>query len=459
MLKVDVMILIILIAIVSVNISLNAQETKTRVVATGLEVPWELIWGPDDFIWITERPGRIQKINPSTGEKILLLDITDKVQDGVERGLMGMVLHPDFVNSPLVYIVFTYNSNQGTQVKVERYTYNENDNVLIFPLTIFDNIPGNSTHDGARLMIDEDMTLYLTMGDARLGGGQQLGDLAQDLSSLNGKTLRMNLDGSVPQDNPFVDDPEANPYVWSWGHRNQQGMVKANGILYTSEHGANIADELNIVVKGRNYGWPNVEGICNTPAEILFCNENDIVEPIGEYNSNSTLALCGIDYYNHNLISAWNHSILMVGLARQVLVQVKLSENGQSVEENNLYYQWQFGRLRDVCVSPDGRVFICTSERDGRGSPNEDDDQIIEISPVVSTDGENRMKFQAYPNPSNGNFRFTGFEESVTIYDQFGNKIKSVSNNWMGTDSENRFLPPGVYFARSNYQLLKLIKN
>ncbi len=443
----------------------QSQEIETKVVATGLDTPWEILWGPDNFIWTTERKGIVSRIDPETGEKFEILDITDIVHEQSESGLMGMVLHPNFTTTPHVFIVYTI-KEQGIEARIERYTYDGEN--LIDPVIIFENVPGAPTHDGARLLIDDaDMTLYFTMGDARLGSGPGNGDLAQDLSSPNGKTLRMNLDGSAPEDNPFYDVSGANPHVWTYGHRNQQGIVKANGMLYTAEHGASIADELNILEKGRNYGWPYVEGLCDKESEIDFCDENGIVEPIGEYYPDYTLALAGIDYY-HDIypmenasIKEWWNSILMVGLARARFVQAKLSEDGLTIVEENNYFENEFGRLRDICVSPDGKVYIATSNFDGRGKEpfisDPDKDKIIEIhNPYTSLSQEKNI------NPvtlSHDNLSLiidpSHFGKELAIYNLVGviissEKISSSNFNIGNLDS-------GVYFAKLDNHELKFI--
>jgi aldose sugar dehydrogenase len=179
--------------------------------------------------------------------------------------LLGMVLHPDFTNQPFVYVVYNYSSG-GYKEKVVRFSFTGT--ALNSPFTIIDNIPAASIHNGSRLVITPDLKLFITTGDAANTA------LSQNTSSLAGKILRLNLDGTVPADNPLPGNP-----VWSWGHRNPQGLVFANNILYSSEHGPNTDDEVNIIEKGRNYGWPNVAGFCNTTAEQTFCSANNVVEP------------------------------------------------------------------------------------------------------------------------------------------------------------------------------------
>jgi aldose sugar dehydrogenase len=327
---------------------------SVRTVAQNLSLPWEILWGKDDNLWITERPGRIRQINPKTGEILFTHTITEVVSNG-EGGLLGMVQHPDFLSNGYLYVVYNYNKAAVYTEKVVRFTFSNN--TLTNPITLLDNIPAANIHNGSRLLIT-DNKLFITTGDAANTA------LAQNTSSLAGKILRINLDGSVPADNPIAGNP-----VWSWGHRNPQGMVLVNNIFYTSEHGPNIEDEVNIVEKGRNYGWPNVNGPCDG-GELSFCTANNIRQPIFSSGS-STLAYCGLEYYNNARIPQWSNSLLLVTLKDQSLRQLKLSNDGLSVTSSATFFKNSFGRLRDACVSPAGRVYLCT----GNGS----NDRIIEI--------------------------------------------------------------------------------
>lgn len=303
-----------------------------------------------------------------------MLRLTDVYeQDGRETGLMGFCLHPEFPNIPYVFVSYNYLQSARILGKVVRYTYNLD--TLINPEVILDSIPGANIHTGSRLAFGPDGKLYITTGDAANP------QIAQNLQSIAGKILRINPDGSIPADNPFPGRA-----VWSFGHRNPQGLVWAeNNLLYSSEHGAQTDDEVNVILKGRNYGWPHVEGYCDAPNERLFCRENDVVEPIKAYTP--TIAVAGLAYYNHNVIPEWKNSLLMVTLnARGMdLRQLQLSALGDSVLSENIYFDQEWGRLRGICVSPWGAVFISTSNRDGRGTPGAGDDKIIEIfNPLVT---------------------------------------------------------------------------
>ncbi|TAL70412.1 MAG: T9SS type A sorting domain-containing protein [Bacteroidetes bacterium] len=449
------------------SLSSAQTELKTRDLVTGLDTPWEIIWGPDNYIWMTERYGRVSRVNPQTGELTEILRLPEVLEDG-ERGLMGMVLHPQFYsqvpeipNYPYVYLIYNYGTKADSKVKIVRYTYS--DNKLDSPVELMKDIPGAWNHDGSRLWINpNDWTLYVTMGDAAVS------DRAQNLSSLNGKILRMNLDGTIPSDNPY-----GNSYVWSWGHRNPQGLVVAKGIIYSSEHGPDTDDELNIIYKGRNYGWPNVRGFCDLPAEKTFCEQNDVVEPIACWTP--TIAAAGIDYYNYDLISDWKNSILLVALKGSKLVQLKLSEPGTEIVSQTNYFAGKFGRLRDICISPDGKVYIATSNKDGRGSPRSGDDRIIEVTPstLKKNDDESGLdKINIYPNPFSNKIYFDigaiNNDYTMEIYDILGNKIKEFKSGdllnkiWDGKDEYEVEVKSGIYFVRFIFHekiyLAKLIK-
>jgi glucose/arabinose dehydrogenase len=314
-----------------------------------------------------------------------------------------------------------------------------------------DDIRGYWNHDGARIWIDSnDETMYLAMGD------RAVTQTAQDLDSYNGKILRMNLDGSVPEDNPFKGS-----HVWSYGHRNPQGLIMHNGILYSAEHGPNTDDELNIIEKGRNYGWPHVNGYCDQPSEMDYCEKNNVVEPILSMSPQRTYAVCGIDFYDHDLIEEWKNSVLVVALKDRMLVQVKLDPTGREVLEENFYFKGKYGRLRDVCVSPDGRVFLGTSNRDGRGSPGATDDRIIEIKPKsTSVEEESRGELRCFPNPADDviNIDFGGgsANSTLSVVNMFGSVVFSKdiremgSFDWDLTDASGRKLPSGKYFIMLN---------
>jgi glucose/arabinose dehydrogenase len=268
-----------------------------------------------------------------------------------------MVHHPDFLNNGFLYVVYNYQSSGNYLEKVVRFKFA--DNTLKEPTILLQNIPASGIHNGSRLWITEDNKLFVSTGDASNSSS------AQSTSALSGKILRLNLDGSIPQDNPLSGNP-----VWSFGHRNPQGLVIVNGRIYTSEHGPSVEDEVNIIEKGRNYGWPEVNGPCDG-SEQTFCTANNVVSPIWS-SGGSTVATAGLDYYNNVRIPEWGNSLLLATLKDATLYQLKLNSSGTAVESVSQFFRGNWGRLRDICISPAGRVYICTS--------NGSDDKIIEIS-------------------------------------------------------------------------------
>lgn len=371
--------------------TINAQNNlKTRIVATNLDTPWEIIWGADDFIWVTERFGRVSRINPENGVVSEVIRIQEARESG-EGGLLGMVFDPGFTENNYFYVAYNYTaSGNDYREKIVRFTFNAVTGKAGNPFTLMENIDGATTHNGCRLVFSKDNKLIFTTGDARVTSN------SQNVDSLNGKTLRINPDGTIPLDNPFPGNP-----VWSWGHRNAQGLVFSpdGNILYSSEHGASTNDEINIIQKGRNYGWPLVEGICDVSAELSFCSDSNVVEPIFAWTP--TLGIAGIKFYNSDLIPEWKNSLLVTSLKGSRLTVLRLNESGTSVTNASDFFTNTFGRLRDVCISPDGKVYIAVSNRDGRGSLRADDDKIVEIAPVSTNISEISKEnvLSIFPNP------------------------------------------------------------
>ena len=370
------------------QITIGNTQVDTQSVATNLDTPWEIFWGPDDHIWITERYGRVSRLNPETKELTELITINEVHEEG-EAGLLGMALHPDFPSTPHVFFVYNYLSGSSIKERLVRYTYQNN--TLSSPVTLIEEIDGSSIHNGSRIVFDAQGKILFTTGDASNTS------YSQNLNSLNGKILRINTDGTIPSDNPFQDS-----YVWTYGHRNPQGLViSPGGIIYSSEHGPASDDEVNTIEEGRNYGWPDVKGFCDEPSETQFCEENNVKEPIAAWTP--TLAVAGITHYHHGAIPEWNNSLLMVTLKESELVQLSLSDDGMSVEEETVWFDEWFGRLRDICVSPEGAVYVAVSNRDGRGNPRPGDDRIVEFkkstgTPINSLEGNNKS-LKIYPNP------------------------------------------------------------
>ena len=329
-----------------------------EIVAENLEIPWEVAFLPaspdasrgglNGELLVTERPGRLLKIGKD--RKVYQISGVHHVGEG---GLLGLALHPDFENNQFLYLYLT--STKAGQIvnRVERYRL-ENDS-LTNREVILEGIAGAPNHDGGRIEFGPDGYLYITTGDA------QRPSLSQDTSSLNGKILRVDGDGSTPSDNPF-----GNP-VYSYGHRNVQGITwDEKGRLWATEHGRSGIlsglDELNLIEPGKNYGWPDIQGD-ETREEMVL--------PIIHSGASETWAPAGAEFING--------SIFFAGLRGSTLYQARI-ENAK-VTTLVKHFEDLYGRLRAVRLGPDGYLYITTSNQDGRGPPRQGDDKIIRIHP------------------------------------------------------------------------------
>ena len=350
--------------------TLPGEVTGLRVetVVTGLDTPWDMAWGPDGQMWVTERGGRISRVNLATGQRTTAGQVASVTESG-ESGLMGIAFHPDFASQPFVYLAHTYAQNGSLRNQLVRARWDGQ--TLGAPEALLSNIPGASIHDGSRLVVGPDRLLYMTTGDAADA------NLAQDRNSLAGKILRLTLTGQAAPGNPF------GTAVYSLGHRNPQGLVfhPTTGALYSTEHGPGDNDEVNLIVSGRNFGWPTVHGACDDDvgSERAFCQANNVVEPLAMWTP--TIAPAGADIYVADLIPQWKGSILFTTLNGRALYRLTLSADGQRVTARETLYQGDYGRLRDVLVGPDGSVYLSTSNRDGRGNAAAEDDRILRIRP------------------------------------------------------------------------------
>lgn len=414
------------------QIQLDSTTITLTTVAQNLDTPWEILWGPDDHIWFTERKGTVNRLNPVSGAVQRLITISD-VQEQGESGLLGMALHPDFSNpdSQFVYLVYTYTAPPLTE-KLVRYTYQGT--TLVNPLVLLDNIPASNNHDGSRVIITSDRKILMSTGDA------QNTSLAQNMNSLAGKILRLNLDGSVPQDNP---DPST--AIWTIGHRNPQGLVETpNGMVYSSEHGPSNDDEINIISGGGHYGWPDVQGYCNLAAEISFCNANNVSEPI--YAWTPTLAVAGLDYYDHPAIPEWQNSLLLVNLKQRDLRVLHLNATGTAITGTQTFLDNQFGRLRDICVTPDGNIYISTSNLDGRNNnPDTNDDRILKLeneSFISLAEKAEHQRIHIFPNPVDAVLHLNSEKhQAIQIFNLSGIRVQSG----LGSSVYVGHLTPGLY--------------
>jgi len=328
-------------------------------------------------------------MDPTNGHTDTIYHQPNVVVHG-EGGMLGMAMHPDFPNTPYLYVAYEYLDGNNYTERIVRYTYANN--TLQNELVLLDGITGNNNHNGCRLHIVGDK-MFISTGDAENTAN------AQNINSLNGKILRINLDGSIPTDNPFPNDP-----TWSWGHRNAQGLVFQNNMLYSSEHGNTTDDEINIIRGNTNCGWPTVEGFCDTPPEMTFCSDSNIAQPI--YAWTPTVAPSGMDYYNHPMYPNLQHSLLLATLKDEHLYQLKLNATRDSIVSAVPLNITSYGRLRDMCMAPDGRIFVSTSNSTS-DNLHPKIDKIFEIYDPNYTGIVTTLpiieSLIVYPNPTNNN--------------------------------------------------------
>jgi PQQ-dependent dehydrogenase (s-GDH family) len=412
------------------------EKFTMRVVTSGLEGPWEITWGPDQHLWVTERRGRrVIRVNPVDGTRNTLLTLHEVHQSVTQDGLLGLALHPDFLKSLVgnsdVYVAFTYDDAPGPalarRMGIRRYQYDSTARTLTTPVDVIMGLPTHDDHVGGRLVIGRDLKLYLTIGDlgSNFGANRCNANHAQDLptmsqiskgdwSNYQGKILRLNLDGSIPEDNPAINGVRS--HVFSYGHRNPLGLVVGpKGEVYESEHGPNTDDEVNLIEGGRNYGWPNVAGYrdnktyvyanwsaskptpCRTlppgnavPASVptqteMSWNNDRFAPPLRTfftvetgYNAqgigSATMAPGGIDIYMSSAIPGWRNSLLALSLIRGVVYRLALAPDGRSVVGAPVEMFATANRYRDIALNPDGGTFYLATDpegpsRDASGAP------------------------------------------------------------------------------------------
>ena len=423
------------------TVQVGDTELEVREVIGNLDVPWEIKWGPDsngeqNFIWITERAGIVSRINVESGEKIEILNLTSIVTTESESGMLGMEFHPDFENNSIVFIVYTYYQGWNIKERLSAFSYNSDLEILENEQILIDGITGYSTHNGSRIHALEDNTLLMSTGDA-----QNQSD-SQNVNILTGKTLRIDISennfGGVPSDNPIPGS-----YVWSWGHRNAQGIeVAPNGIIYSSEHGPQNDDELNILEPNRNYGWPNVMGFCDGFSEQAFCDENNVVEPL--VNWTPTIAPSDIIWYDHPSIPEFQNTLLMTVLKDKMLVRFEFSEDGTQVINQTEFFNYEWGRLRDICVSPDGKIYLATN---GSSWPSQPPNEIIELSNAnFNTSSINNFSLSNNIKviKTGGKINIESPKCNVSIFDSTG-KLIFQENNHKNSSISIKHLSTGLY--------------
>ncbi len=343
----------------------DGKGVKVESWVEGLEIPWSLTFLPEGRALVSERPGHIRLMKNGRLQKVAYTTI-DVYHSG-EGGLMGLASHPEFPKKPFIYAMHTYREGGGIYNRVIRLK--DEGERGVFDRVIIDKIPAGRFHNGGRIAFGPDGMLYITAGETFNA------DLAQDLSSLGGKILRLTPDGGIPEDNPFSGSP-----VYSYGHRNPQGLAwdPVTGELFESEHGPSgeyllfANDEINIIRKGGNYGWPEAVG---APGKSPY------IDPLIAWKK--TTPPSGITFYNSNKLTDLKGDLFVSTLRSESLIRISLKRDGSRYMVNRIqrWFEGRYGRIRDVVAGPDGFLYFLTNNRDGRGSPRKEDDHIYRLVP------------------------------------------------------------------------------
>jgi len=354
------------------------QDFRVVTVVDGLEVPWSMAWLPNGDMLVTERAGRLRIVRDGNLLPDAVPGVPEVFTTGGQAGLFDVLPHPDFANNQYLYLSFAKPLEErgaSTTTVVRGRLVNDR---LEDVEEIFQANANGQGHYGGRMAFDEEGYLFLSAGDRM---APPTGDLAahpaQDLSNHHGVIVRLNDDGSVPDDNPFVGQSGAEPAIWSYGHRSPQGLAfDQEGRMWMTEHGPQGGDELNLIEPGSNYGWPVIgRGVNYGPGTPI----HQTITAEGLENAKHiwvpSIAASGLIVYTGTRYPAWNGNIFAGGLAGEQLARLTLAEDGTTVrtEETLLPY---IGRIRDVRVGPDGYIYVAIEDRTRAPTP------IVRLEPV-----------------------------------------------------------------------------
>jgi len=426
--------LVALALVSSTLLAIQQREPFTfRVVTTGLENPWEVAWGPDQNLWVTERTGKkVTRVNVTDGSKTTAVMINEVFQNHSQDGLLGMALHPGLLRNTgndYVYVAYTYDADSGAnlnrQGKIRRYTYDAPSRALQNPVDLVSGLPAGTDHVALRLVFGPDQKLYLSIGDQGANWAQNYCNLnrsqelptsaeisAKDYTKYQGKILRLNLDGSIPTDNPTLGGVRS--HIYTTGHRNPQGLAFGpGGKLYSSEHGPDTDDEFNLIEAGKNYGWPFVAGY-NDDRVYLYASwaeskgvpcasmpfdqtvippsvpqkkesawsNPDFKAPLQTFftvannydirtQGNATIAPGGLDIYPANgPIPGWGDSGLVLSLKSGQVYRVKLNATGTAATGEPTQHFKSTNRYRDIAIDPNGRTIYLATDSQGSSTDN-----------------------------------------------------------------------------------------
>ncbi|MDJ0569710.1 MAG: PQQ-dependent sugar dehydrogenase [Pleurocapsa sp. MO_192.B19] len=359
---------------VSQNDVTVAENFRTTTVLQGLERPWSIAWLPDGSMLITERPGRLRIVRDGVLDSQPLPGVPEVFADG-QGGLMDVSLHPNFRENRLIYLTYSHGSEGENRTRVARATF---DGKALQNLEVIFEVSQGKTgtqHFGSRIVWLPDNTMLVAIGDGGNPPIQLDGDLirkqAQNINSHLGKVVRLNDDGCIPPNNPSVAPVDADSAVWSYGHRNIQGMTfdQVNNRVWSTEHGSRGGDELNLLQAGENYGWPEVTHSKEyTGGEISSERSRPgMIDPKVVWTP--AIAPSGLAFYSSDRFPEWQGDLFAGGLVSRDVRHIDLNEEGNVLSEESISIGQ---RVRDVRQGPDGMLYVLTDEQNG---------QLISIEP------------------------------------------------------------------------------
>jgi len=383
-------------------IHLENSILEISEIITDLEVPWDINASIKSKIWFTQIKGSVHVLDLQTGNQEEVFQIPDIIAKK-SYGLLGMAIHPE---KHFIFLHYTFgftNEAKEEQIFSRLVRFNLDGQNLSQKLILLDSLPGATYHNGSRIVISHDDKLFFSLGDV----GQT--ESVMDEAFAGGKIHRLNLDGSIPEDNPI----EGNS-TWAKGLRNTQGLTFGkNGNLYGSDHGPATDDEINLLIKGGNYGWPEIHGYIDQEKEKAYAAKHALIEPLKAWTP--TIATAGLAYYGSDEIPEWENMLILASLKGMSLRILHLDSKGKQILSEDIFLQKTFGRIRAIAVAADGSIYFTTSNRDWhpRFQPwmyidlPEDPDRVLRI-----------RKLQASEHPIEGLPIFEKDENPITLLDE-----------------------------------------
>jgi aldose sugar dehydrogenase len=355
---------------------ITTDTRKIRVVplAQGLDSPWSMVFLPNNDILVTERPGRLRIISNGklVDEPIAGLP---EIKFGTHGGLLDVALHPNFATNNWIYLSYSKGGEKGVTTAVARARLDGKRLVDISDIFVADAWTPGNLNPGSRVVFDRNGMLYASVGDR----GPTTEPLSQDLNTHNGKIVRLHDDGRVPADNPFVGRAGAKPEIWSYGHRNPQGMTvnPETGEIWASEHGPMGGDEVNIIKRGANYGWPLVSYGRKYSGDII--SESPTREGIEapRYFWVPSIGISGVLFYTGDRFPTWKGQLFVTGMSGRMIQRVRIGGRGQNERELMLNELRQ--QIRDIRQGPDGLIYLVTRQ-DANQTPKSG--TVLRIEPV-----------------------------------------------------------------------------